>query len=319
VNALRVAVVGAGTMGALHAEKVAQLAETTGGVALAGVADPDVERARRVAARWKTRAAAEPGALFGVADAAIVAVPSASHFEVARSALEAGLDVLVEKPIAATLAEGEALLALAGRRRRILQVGHSEWFNAAMRVARARVRGPRFVEARRLAPFLARAAETDVVRDLMIHDLAILQQLVGEEPERVDAVGVRVVSDRIDVASARLRFPGGCVANLTASRVATRRKRKLRIFQADGCLAIDLLAQSGVLIRPRPSTVGGAPGLESEKLAIGPEDALLGQLRAFVESAATRVAPAVSAREALAALRTASRVLEAMPPVEGRR
>ncbi len=316
MRALRIAVVGAGHMGARHAEKVARLGEAEGQVTLFGVSDVTVEKARRVAARWGARAAADASELFCEADAVIVAVPSASHFEVVGSALEAGCDVLVEKPIAATLAQGEELLALGRRRRRILQVGHSEWFNAAMRAVRGQIRSPRFVEAQRLGPFPERAADTDVVRDWMIHDLAILQQLVGEEPERIEAVGVRVVSDHVDVASARLRFPGGCVANLTANRVSASRKRSFRIFQSDGCISVDLLAQSGFALRSPSQRNGEGSRPETEELAVDPDDALLAQLRVFVEAVKTRVAPPLSAHDALGALRTALRVVEAMAVVD---
>jgi predicted dehydrogenase len=316
VSALRIAVVGAGHMGARHAEKVVRLGEADGSVTLSGVADVAGDKARRVAARWGGRAAGAASELYGEADAVIVAVPSASHFEVVRSALEAGNDVLVEKPIAATLAQGEKLLALGRRCRRILQVGHSEWFNAAIRAVRGQIRAPRFVEAQRLGPFPERAAGMDVVLDWMIHDLAILQQLVGEEPERIEAVGLRVVSDHVDVASARIRFPGGCVANLTANRVSPSRKRSFRIFQSDGCISVDLLAQSGVVLRSAPQRNGEAPRLETEEFAVDPEDALLAQLRVFVEAVKTRVAPPLSAHEALGALRTALRVVEAMDPLD---
>jgi len=316
VRALRIAVVGAGHMGARHAEKVARLGEAEGCVTLSGVADAAVDKARRVVARWGGRAAGDASELFGETDAVIVAVPSASHFEVVRSAFEAGSDVLVEKPIAATLAQGEELLALGRRRRRILQVGHSEWFNAALRAVRGQIHAPRFVEAQRLGPFPERAADTDVVRDWMIHDLAILQQLVGEEPERIEAVGLRVVSDHVDVASARIRFPGGCVANLTANRVSASRERSLRIFQSDGCISVDLLAQSGFVLRARSQRNGEPPRLETQELAVAPDDALLAQLRVFVEAVKTRVAPPVSAHEGLGALRTALRVVEAMAPLD---
>ncbi len=316
MRALRIAVVGAGHMDARHAEKVARLGEAEGCVTLSGVSDVAVDKARRVAARWGARAAGDASELFGEADAVIVAVPSASHFEVVRSALEAGCDVLVEKPIAATLAQGEELLTLGYRRRRILQVGHSEWFNAAMRAVRGQIRAPRFVEAQRLGPFPERAADTDVVRDWMIHDLAILQQLVGEEPERIEAVGVRVVSDHVDVASARLRFPGGCVANLTANRVSASRKRSFRIFQSDGCISVDLLAQSGVVLRSPSQRNGESCRLGTEELTVDPDDALLAQLRVFVEAVKTRVAPPLSAHDALGALRTALRVVEAMAPLD---
>jgi predicted dehydrogenase len=313
---VRIAVIGGGHMGALHAAKVAALRDTGGDVTLAGVADVDVERARRVASRNGSRAAGNGLDLFGAADAVIVAVPTAVHFEVVKAALESGLDVLVEKPIAATLGEAEELLALSRSRGRVLRVGHLEWFNGAMRVIRAKIQTPRFVEAQRMGPFPERAADTDVIRDLMIHDLGILQQVLGEEPDRIEAIGIPVITDKVDIANARIGFPCGCVANLTASRVSATPMRKLRFFQRDAYFSVDLLAQSGAIFRRRVSGDGRAPHLEMEKLEIDPEDALLAQLRAFVEAVRTRRGPPVSGGEALAALRTALRVVEAIPPLD---
>jgi predicted dehydrogenase len=316
VTPVRIAVIGGGHMGALHAAKVAALRDAGGDLTLAGVADIDLERARRVASRSGSRAAADGLDLFAEADAAIVAVPTVRHFEVVKAALEAGLDVLVEKPIAATLGEAEELLALSRSRDRVLRVGHLEWFNAAMRVTRAKIQTPRFVEAHRMGPFSERAADMDVIRDLMIHDLEILQQVLGEEPDRIEAIGIPVVTDKVDIANARIGFPCGCVANLTASRVSATPVRKLRFFQRDGYFSVDLLAQSGVVFRRRASWDGQAPRLEMEKLEIDPEDALLAQLRAFVEAVRTRRGPPVSGGEALAALRTALRVVEAIAPLD---
>jgi predicted dehydrogenase len=195
-------------------------------------------------------------------------------------------------------------------------VGHSEWFNAALRAVRGQIHAPRFVEAQRLGPFPERAADTDVVRDWMIHGLAILQQLVGEEPERIEAVGLRVASDHVDVASARIRFPGGCVANLTANRVSPSRERSLRIFQSNGFISVDLLAQSGFVLRASSRPNGEPSRVEAEDLAVDADDALLAQLRVFVEAVKTRGAPPLSAHEALGALRTALRVVEAMAALD---
>jgi predicted dehydrogenase len=311
VKPLRIAVVGAGHMGRSHARKVALLA-AQGRVTLCAVVDRNLERAGKLAAELGTSATADAAAAFAAADAAIVAVPASAHAALASAALEAGLDVLVEKPIAATLAEGEALVALAARRGRVLQVGHLEWWNPVLRGLRSRIAAPRFVEAQRMGPFPERGTDVDVVRDLMIHDLDIVQQLVGEEPERIDSIGVPVLSDAIDIANARLGFASGCVANLTASRVSAAPVRKLRIFQADGYLSLDLLAAQAVVSR-RGRRADGTPALESERLDFEPADALLAQLVAFAEAARTRDTPAVSGRDGVAALRSALRVVEAMP------
>ena len=229
------------------------------------------------------------------------------------AALEAGLDVLVEKPLTATLAEAEAILALAGRRGRILQVGHLEWYNPVLRETRARIVAPRFIEAHRIGPFPERGTDVDVVRDLMIHDLDILQQLLGEEPERIESIGIPVVTDKIDIANARIGFPSGCIANLTASRVSPTALRKIRFFQRDGYLSLDFLAHAAVSFRRLPSADAEPARFETQELAFGPGDALLAQLEDFVACVRSRQQPAMSGREGLRALRTALRVVEAMP------
>jgi predicted dehydrogenase len=324
VKPLRVAVIGAGTMGRHHANKVAELAHSGGGVCLAGVADIDGERAAAVAKALGTRAVTDRRELLTQADAAIVAVSAVSHFEVVRDALLAGLDVLVEKPIAATLEEAEALVALAERADRVLQVGHQEWFNAALRVVRERIEAPRFAEIHRLGPFSERGTDVDVVRDLMIHDLEILQQLLGEEPERIDAVGVPVLTNHVDIANARLTFGNRCVANLTASRVSMTPMRKFRLFQRDAYFSIDFLEQKAVWFRRHPPEDGEPPRIEMEELKTDPEDSLRAQLEVFVRAVRRRLgidvgaegAVGVSGVEAAAALRTALRVIDAMPSTQ---
>ncbi|MBW2272828.1 MAG: Gfo/Idh/MocA family oxidoreductase [Deltaproteobacteria bacterium] len=313
MRALRIAVVGAGHMGKLHAAKIAELAESGDPVRLSGVADVDAERARALAERRGVRGVTDYRDLLGEADAVIVAVPTLQHFEVVRGALAAGRDVLVEKPIAASIAEGEALLELATAQGCLLQVGHLEWFNNAMQVIRERIHRPRFIEAHRMGPFPDRATDIDVVRDLMIHDLDILQQLLGEEPERIEAVGVPVLSPSADIANARITYPGGCVANLTASRVSSTPMRKVRFFQRDGYFSIDFLEQSALVIRRELSEATGAPEIKLEKLDVDRGDALLGQLRAFLGAVRDRGRPAIDAAGGLGALRTALRVLDAMP------
>ncbi len=312
----RIAVVGAGHMGRLHAAKVAALARSEGRVALAGVADLDPDRARQVAEPLGAPAVAGHGELLDRADALVVAVPTVEHGRVVRDALAAGLDVLVEKPIAATPEEAEELIALARDRGRVLQVGHLEWFNAAMRTVHASIRRPRFVEAHRMGPFPDRSTDVDVVRDLMIHDLDIIQRLVGAEPERVEAVGVPVLTDKVDIANARVTFPTGAVANLTASRVSPTPMRKIRFFQVDGYFSIDLLEHAVVIFRRLQDPGQSMPRIEMEKLDFDPEDALIAQLRAFVAAVRGRVEPVVPAAEALSALRTALRVVDAMPRLD---
>jgi predicted dehydrogenase len=242
-------------------------------------------------------------------------VPTINHFPVVEGLLAAGVDVLVEKPIAAVVSEAEKLWALARKNGRVLQVGHLEWFNSAMRSAVERVNRPRFIEAHRLGPFPARATDVDVVRDLMIHDIDIIQRLVGEEPERIEAIGVPVLTQRVDIANARLVFPGGAVANLTASRVSPTPMRKIRFFQADGYFSIDFLEQ--VLVIAHRESEGGSPEIKVDRLELDREDALIAQLRSFLSAIAQRRVEAGAADQGLAALRTALRVVDAMPPLDG--
>ena len=316
MSRVRMGAVGVGYMGGLHAGKLARLAEEDDDFEFVGVADVRAERAKGIASRLETSAWVDHRPLIERCDAVVVAVPTVSHFDIVRDALVAGLDVLVEKPIAATLDEAEALIGLAKASGRILQVGHLEWFNGAMGAIRDHIRAPRFVEVHRLGPFPDRATDIDVVRDVMIHDLDILQQTIGEAPSQIDAVGVSILSDEIDIANARLRFPGGCVANLTASRVSSTPTRKIRFFQPDGYFSVDFLEQSAVAIR-RDAPGGGEPAaLELEKLDVDRGDALSAQLRDFVAAVRTRGRPQVDGRDALDALRTAVRVNDAMAAVD---
>lgn len=310
----RIAVIGCGYMGSLHASKLAALA-AEGGAQFAGTADLDLARAEAAAHAHGAPAFADYRALLALADAAVIAVPTVQHFDVMDAALEAGLDVLVEKPIAASLPEAEKLLALARERGRIVQVGHLEWFNAAVQKVRSSIHGTRFVEAHRLGPFPGRATDVDVVRDLMIHDLDIVQRLLGEEPERIDAIGVPVLSGEIDIANARLHYPHGCQANFTASRVSPTPIRKVRFFQPDGYFSIDFIAQSVVIARRVRVPDTGERTIDIQTLEIDREDALLAQLRAFRHAVLTREVPAGAGADALAALRTALRVVAAMPPL----
>jgi len=313
VKPLRVAVVGAGYMGRSHAQKVAALGGRDARIQLAGIVDVDLERARKLGAELGASATADAGEAFRGADAAIVAVPTSAHFHLVQAALDAGLDVLVEKPMAATLAEAEAILELAIRRGRVLQVGHLEWFNSALREMRGKIAEPLFIEAHRMGPFPERGTDVDVVRDLMIHDLDILQQILGEEPDRIESIGVSVRTDQSDIANARIAFPSGCIANLTASRVSPTAVRKIRFFQRDGYVSIDFLAHAAAIFRRSPSEAGRPPHFATEQLVFDREDSLLAQLEDFVSAVRTRNAPAVSGREGLRALRTALRVVEAMP------
>lgn len=317
MSAPRIAVVGVGHMGRFHAEKLAQLAGE-GAIALAGVCDADPERAEEVARKLGTAVLRRVEDVARAADAAVVAVPTSHHARIAAQLLEAGLDCLVEKPIATSRTEARRLVELAKAHGRVLQVGHIERFSRAFRAIRPALGRPRFIEAHRIGPYPARATDVSVVLDLMIHDLDIVAELAGSEVERVEAVGVPVLSKTEDIANARLRLAGGCVVNLTASRVSLEKLRKVRLFQSDAYVSLDLGENRITLVR-REGAPGGAeaPRITAEKLEFDAADALLAQDRAFAECVRTRAEPEVSGADGERALDLALRIQEAIEPVEG--
>ena len=306
---LRAAVVGVGHLGRFHAEKYAELPDVT----LVGVVDRDPARAAAVATALGVAAFEDHRALAGRVDCVSVAVPTGAHAAVAGDLLAAGVDVLVEKPLASTAAEGAALERAAAEHGRILQVGHLERFNPALRAAQAVITEPRFLECHRLAPFVDRGTDVDVIRDLMIHDLDVIQSFVPAEVESVEAVGVPVLTPRVDIANARLRFANGCIANVTASRVSMKRERMLRIFQPDAYVAIDYDQRKVRIIRREPSADPGAlPNITADEHDAGQGDPLRDEIAAFLTAVAYRTTPLVSGREGLRALELAERIAAAI-------
>jgi len=312
----RVAVVGVGHMGTFHARKLAQLADE-GEVELAGICDQQAERAEGIAAELGAPVLTTLEQVAAEADAACVAVPTVHHASVAAGLLGAGLDVLLEKPIATTRAEANQLIELAARGRRVLQIGHVERFSRAFREIRPILTRPRFIEVHRLGPYPNRATDVGVVLDLMIHDLDIVAQLVGAEVTSVEAVGVPVLSATEDIANARVRFANECVLNLTASRVSTERLRKIRLFQSDAYISIDLGNHSINVVR-REGALGGesSPRITAETLEFDQSDALLAQDRAFITAVRERSPPVVTGEDGLRALDLALRIQESMPDIE---
>jgi predicted dehydrogenase len=297
-------VIGVGSLGQHHARLLATLPEAR----LVAVVDRDRARAEEVAARHGVVALTDHAALEGV-DAVTVAVPTSGHVEVASAQLEAGRDVLVEKPIAGSVDEAEALVRLAGRTGRLLAVGHTERFNPVVRAALPRLRRPRFIEAHRLGVFTARSTDVDVVLDLMIHDLDIVHAMVGRPIAALDAVGVNALTDKVDIANVRVRFEGGCVANLTASRISVEKVRKLRVFESDAYLSLDYARQEGLIYALRRGE-GERPAIVREALVVDGEEPLLAELRAFVRRVSGGDAPIVTGAEGVEALRTARRILD---------
>jgi predicted dehydrogenase len=239
-----------------------------------------------------------------------VVTQTPAHFEIARDFLNAGAHVLVEKPITETAAEARELIALAARQKRILQVGHLERFNAAILAAEPYLNSPRFVECHRLAPYRERGTDVNVVLDLMIHDIDIVQTIVGAPIETIDAVGTPVFSDEIDICNARIRFTNGCVVNATASRVSFKTERKMRVFEDAGVyLSLDLQQKIMTLIRKRsPGDVPGPLPVSIEEQSLEQGDALRSEIESFLTCIRTGRPPVVSGEAGLMALETAMRI-----------
>ena len=299
---IRTAVIGVGYLGRFHAQKYASLPNSQ----LVGIADPSATARAAVAAELKVAAHEDYRDLLGKVDAVSIVTPTALHFEVAKAFLEAGASVLVEKPMTVSIAEGEALIAIAADSKRILQVGHLERFNAAVLAVQPTLTVPRFIESARLAPFKIRGTDVDVVLDLMIHDIDLILSIVRSPVVSVDAIGTSVFSNEIDIANARLRFANGCVANATASRVSLKTERKLRLFQDDAYLSLDLQQKILTVIR-KGEGMGpdGMPQVAIDEKTYEQGDALKSEIAAFLGAVATGQAPPVTGEDGLLALRTA--------------
>ncbi len=302
---LRAAVIGAGYLGRFHAQKWAQMS----GATLVGVADPDAVNRERVATELGVAALEDWRMLLGRVDAVSIAAPTPTHYAIAKECLQAGIHVLVEKPITTTAAEAEELIAEAARAGCILQVGHLERFNAAVTAIEGIVTKPRFIESQRLAPFKLRGTDVSVVLDLMIHDIDLIQSIVGSPLVDVDAIGTKVFSDDLDIVNARLRFATGCVANVTASRVSLKTERKLRLFEDDVYVSLDL-AQKIVTQISKGEGVDaeGMPKVLIDERTFEQGDALRAQIEAFVDSIRTHKRPLVDGEAGLHALKTAIRI-----------
>jgi predicted dehydrogenase len=287
------------------------------GVQLVGVVDSDVDRAMKASAEFGASmfTAVEELLAEGV-DAVSVVVPTSAHRQVALQCIEADVDVLVEKPIAATIEEAEAIVEAARKKARLVQVGHIERFNGAVVALMEAVKNPRFIECHRLSPYPNRGDDVSVVLDLMIHDLEILLALVGAEVAQVDAIGVPVFSKFEDIANARIRFANGCVANVTASRVSMEKMRKIRIFASDAYVSTDYSAQEVIVYRKKagdlPPDVTPMEMIDIEPLDVHKEEPLKRELESFVACVRERKRPLVSGEDALAALRLAQRVMDAI-------
>jgi predicted dehydrogenase len=304
---LRVAVVGVGHLGRHHARILAALP----GVDLVAVADINRPRAEEVAAACGTRALTYYRDLIGQVDAVTLAVPTELHREIALPFLSAGIPALIEKPMARSIAEADDIIAVAERSRTTLAVGHTERFNPAVAAARPLLTDPRFIEVHRLGAFPERSLDIDVVFDLMIHDLDVVLSLVQSDVESIDAVGVPVLTGRVDIANARVRFVNGCIANLTASRISRDRVRKIRFFQPQAYVSIDYAAQK-VERWHLVKGSGPMPAIEGGELEVANEEPLKRELADFVDAVVARRAPMVTGEDGRRALALAQQITDKM-------
>lgn len=299
---VRIGVVGVGHLGSRHAQLYAAMPH----VRLAALCDVDRKRVKPLAKALHCSACTDFRQLVGRVDAVSLAVPTSLHASIGLELLEHGIHLLIEKPIASTRAEADALIRLAARRRCILQIGHVERFNAAIHAATKYLTHPRFIEVHRLSPYPFRGTDVSVVLDVMIHDLDLILDLVRSPVKHVDALGIPVLSSSEDIANARLQFTSGCVANLTASRISDESIRRIRVFQEDNYLSIDYKAQTVELAHKTKRTI------RRVNLPVNQRPPLEDELAAFIHSVMTHSRPRVSGIEARAALALALRIEQTM-------
>jgi predicted dehydrogenase len=304
---LRLGVVGVGYLGKFHAEKYAGMEH----VDLVGVVDTQRSLADGVASRFGTRPFYNHQDLIGKVDAVSIAVPTPEHFAVSRNFLENDIDVLIEKPITTSLEEADELIRLSESRGLIVQVGHLERFNPAVTALQGVVKKPMFIESHRLSIYQDRCTDVSVVLDLMIHDIDIILNFVKSDIKNVQASGVSVISNHVDIANARLSFETGCVANVTASRISTKNERKIRLFQKDAYISVDFANHDITLIRKTGTGAGDiVPGADIQKLSFLKGDALEDELTSFVNAINLRQPPEVTGQMGRDALKIALNIMD---------
>jgi predicted dehydrogenase len=326
-STIRVAVVGVGSFGRNHARVYHELAQQGAGVELVAVVDSNSALAQSTAQQFGCKALARVEDLFGVVDAASVAVPTVSHLEVGLALMGAGIDVLIEKPLASSLEEADKLIQLAQSGRRVAQVGHLERFNPAVRATVPLLTQPMFFEVHRLSVFTPRSLDVDVVLDLMVHDIDVVLSFVKSPLKEIRAVGLPVVTGKVDIANVRMEFESGCVANLTASRISTERVRKLRFFQPKEYISIDYGRQDVLQFRvtteekfslSRLIEMAGSdsdvpiPGVAVNKPAVQAEEPLHAELKSFLDAVRHRKRPVVSLEDGRAVLAAGLSILSAI-------
>ena len=308
---IKVGVIGIGHLGNYHLQKYRKLESCE----IVAAADTSSERAQKAAQIHQCAAFSDFREMIGSVDAVSIAVPTSDHYNVARDFLAAGVDVLIEKPLCATLAEADDLIGLARKKKLILQVGFVERFNPAIMALENVIRKPLFIESHRLHPFFERGTDVDIILDLMIHDLDILVKFVDAPAISVEAMGVPILSDKIDIANARITFSTGCTANITASRISAKTMQKIRFFSPEGYHSVDCQKRE-VLSFSKGTTDSGQMQIVQNHLEIGSHDPLEEEIRSFVDAVITRGCPPVSGEEARKSLALAVDIITKMKAAE---
>ncbi|HOC59573.1 MAG: Gfo/Idh/MocA family oxidoreductase [Syntrophaceae bacterium] len=308
---IRIGVVGIGHLGNYHLQKYARIDSCK----IVAVADPQSQRAQKAAELYGCEAFTHHQDMLGLVDAVSIAVPTDDHYAVAKDFLAAGVDTLVEKPLCISLEQADELLALQQENQRILQVGFVERFNPAILALEKVITRPVFVEVHRLHPFFERGIDVDVVLDLMIHDLDLILKFVNAPLLHVEAVGVPILSDKIDISNVRLSFAGGCIANITASRISAKTMQKIRFFGPEGYHSVDCQKRE-ILSLSKIATSDGKQQIVQNNMEVGSHDPLEEEIRSFVHSVLTRVKPVVSGEEGRQALALAVQILQKMKTQE---
>lgn len=304
---IRTGVVGVGYLGRFHAEKYVALPNTE----LVGVVDCNGNRAGDIAARLGTQAYDDHHALLGQVDAVSIVVPTPLHFPVSRDFLKNGIDVLIEKPITTTLEEADELIEIAQSGGCLIQVGHLERYNPAVMAIKENIRNPMFIEADRLSLYNDRGTDVSVVLDLMIHDIDIISSFVQSDIKELHAAGISVISDHIDIANARVEFESGCIANVTASRISSKKERKIRVFQKNAYFSIDFAKREiSIIEKNAQGAFTLIPGMDHRRMCFPQSDALLEEIGAFVNAVVTRKTPLVCGKAGRNALKIALTVME---------
>lgn len=308
---IKIGVVGIGHLGNYHLQKYAKLENC----AIVAVADTLIERARKMADLYSCAAFSDHREMLGLVDAVSIAVPTGEHYRVARDFLAAGVDVLIEKPICSTLEEADELIELAQDKNLILQVGFVERFNPAVMALEKVIEKPMFIESHRLHPFFERGTDVDVILDLMIHDLDIILKFVNSPLVSVEAVGVPVLSSKIDISNVRLSFASGCVANITASRISIKTMQKIRFFGIEGYHSVDCQKREILSLGKRKNDAGGVE-IYPNNIEVGSHDPLEEEVRSYLNAVLNRTRPLISGEDARKSLDLAINIIRKMKTAE---